>query len=119
MLFTLHHRNPVRTAEQKSLRSVGDKAGFHFNRIVPKRIAFLCFLSTKVELMVSTQKKTLRYVTIRLKSGNRPIRNVIQYVPYRKKTSVNRESGTICVSICVFQKYYCIMIDFIMLYMSS
>ena len=36
------------------------KAGFHFIRIVPKRIVFLCFLSTRVELM-------FRYVTIRLK----------------------------------------------------
>jgi hypothetical protein len=31
----------------------------HFNRIVPKRSVFLCFLSTRVELMTSTQKKML------------------------------------------------------------
>ena len=43
------------------------KAVFHFNRIVPKRSVFLCFLSDSVELMTLTQKKMLRYVTIRLK----------------------------------------------------
>ena len=40
------------------------KAGFHFNRIVPKRIVFLCFLSTRVELMFRHKRKyygTLRY----------------------------------------------------------
>ena len=44
------------------------------------------------------------------------IRKVIRYVPYRKKPSVNSESGTLCVSICMFLKYYCIVLDFIMLY---
>jgi hypothetical protein len=43
------------------------KPVFHFNRIVPKRSVFLCFLSASVELMTSTQKKMLRHVTIRLK----------------------------------------------------
>ena len=41
------------------------KPVFHFNRIVAKRSVFLCFLSTRVELMTSTQKKMLRYVTLR------------------------------------------------------
>jgi hypothetical protein len=40
------------------------KPVFHFNRIVAKRSVFLCFLTTRVELMTSTQKKMLRYVTI-------------------------------------------------------
>ena len=40
---------------------------FHFNCIGPKRIVFLCFLSTRMELMTSTKKKILRYVTIQLK----------------------------------------------------
>ena len=43
------------------------KAVLHFNRIVPKRSVFLFFLSDSVELMTLTQKKMLRYVTIRLK----------------------------------------------------
>jgi hypothetical protein len=43
------------------------KPVFHFNRIVAKRSVFLCFLTTRVELMTSTQKTMLRYVTIRLK----------------------------------------------------
>jgi hypothetical protein len=43
------------------------KPVFHFNRIVAKRSVFLCFLTIRVELMTSTQKKMLRYVTIRLK----------------------------------------------------
>jgi hypothetical protein len=30
------------------------KPVFHFNRIVPKRSVFLCFLSGSVELMTST-----------------------------------------------------------------
>ena len=47
--------------------ATGLKAVFHFNRIVPKRSVFLCFLSDSVELMTLTQKKMLRYVTIRLK----------------------------------------------------
>ena len=37
---------------------------FHFNRIVPKRIVFLCFLSTRVELMFRHKRKyygMLRY----------------------------------------------------------
>jgi hypothetical protein len=36
------------------------KAIFHFNRIIPKRSVFLCFLSDSVELMTLTQKKMLR-----------------------------------------------------------
>jgi hypothetical protein len=44
----------------------GLKLVFHFNRIAPKRNVFLCFLTTRVEQMTSTQKKMLRYVTIRL-----------------------------------------------------
>ena len=43
------------------------KEALHFNRIVPKYSVFLCFLSGSVELMTSTQKKILRYVTIQLK----------------------------------------------------
>jgi hypothetical protein len=35
------------------------KPVFHFNRIVPKRSVFLCFLSGSVELMTSTQKRML------------------------------------------------------------
>jgi hypothetical protein len=51
------------------------KLVFHFNRIVLKRSVFLCFLTTRVELMTSTQKKMLRYVTIRLKwkTGFKPV----------------------------------------------
>ena len=40
---------------------------FHFCSIVPKRSVILCFLSGSVELMTSTRKKMLWYVTIRLK----------------------------------------------------
>ena len=40
---------------------------FHFCSIVPKRSVILCFLSGSVELMTSTRKKILWYVTIRLK----------------------------------------------------
>jgi hypothetical protein len=59
------------------------KPVFHFNRIVAKRSVFLCFLSTRVELMTSTQKKMLRYVTIRLKwkTGLKAVFSRI--VPYR------------------------------------
>ena len=45
------------------------KPVFHFNRIVAKRSVFLCFLSTRVELMTSTQKKMPRYVTIEVENG--------------------------------------------------
>jgi trehalose-6-phosphate synthase len=45
------------------------KPVFHFNRIVAKRSVFLCFLTTRVELMTSTQKKMLRYVTVEVKTG--------------------------------------------------
>ena len=43
------------------------KPVFHFTRIVAKRSVFLCFTSTRAELMILTQKEMLRYVTIRLK----------------------------------------------------
>jgi hypothetical protein len=52
----------VRLKWKTSLKPV-----FHFDRIVAKRSVFLCFLTTREELMTSTQKKMLRYVTIRLK----------------------------------------------------
>ena len=39
----------------------------HFTRIVAKRSVLLCFMSTRIELMIWTQKKMLRYATIRLK----------------------------------------------------
>ena len=57
------------------------KGRFHFNRIVPKRSVFLCFLSDSVELMTLTQKKMLRYtyVTIRLKWKTGLIRSM-QYL---------------------------------------
>jgi hypothetical protein len=55
--------------EKKYLQRIDTflKPVFHFNRIVAKRSVFLCFLTTRAELMTSTQKKMLRYVTIRLK----------------------------------------------------
>ena len=57
----LHHCNKNTWCIYKlKLKSV-----FHFNRIVLKRIVFLCFLSTRVVLMTSTQKKILRYGTLR------------------------------------------------------
>jgi hypothetical protein len=55
-------RNELPNFETNFLKPV-----FHFNCIVAKRSVFLCFLTTRVELMTSTQKKMLRYVTIRLK----------------------------------------------------
>jgi hypothetical protein len=42
------------------------KPVFHLNRIVAKRSVFLCFLTTRVELMTSTQKKMLRFNFVRL-----------------------------------------------------
>ena len=66
--FWAYHRNfcvsgvPICCSYRIMLKPV-----FHFNRIVPKRGVFLCFLTTRVELMTLTQKKMLRYVTIRLK----------------------------------------------------
>ena len=44
------------------------KPVFHFNRIVAKRSVFLCFLTTRVELMTWKQKKMLRYVTIEVEN---------------------------------------------------
>ena len=42
---------------------------FYFNRIVPKRSVFLCFLSGSVQLVMTlTQKKMLRYVTIEVEN---------------------------------------------------
>ena len=46
------------------------KPVFHFTLIVAKRSVFLCFTSTRAELMILTQKEMLRYVTIRLKVEN-------------------------------------------------
>ena len=43
------------------------KVVFHFNRIILKSSVFLGFLSGSVELMTSTQKKMLRYVTITIR----------------------------------------------------
>ena len=43
------------------------KPVFHFTPIVAKRSVFLCSMSTGAELMILTQKKMLRYATIRLK----------------------------------------------------
>jgi hypothetical protein len=63
LLFFIHPvEHSIDTGHVGRLKPV-----FHFNRIVPKRSVFLCFLTTRVELMTSTQKKMLRYVTIRLK----------------------------------------------------
>ena len=49
------------------LRHRGIKAVFHFTRIIAKHSVVLCSMSTRVELMILTQKKMLRYATIRLK----------------------------------------------------
>jgi hypothetical protein len=57
------------------------KAVFHFNRIVPKRSVCLYFLSNEVDLMTSTQKKMLRYVTIRYAwSGKRHLGMTCSYL---------------------------------------
>ena len=61
------HFGTVSTNLTKYVSLASIKPVFHFNRIVAKRRVFLCFLTTRVELMTSTQKKMLRYVTIRLK----------------------------------------------------
>ena len=42
------------------------KPVFHFNRIVAKRTVFHCFVNTQADLMIWTQKNTLRFATIRL-----------------------------------------------------
>ena len=47
-------------------RFVFVKPVFHFNRIVAKRTVFHCFVNTQAELMIWTQKNTLRFATIRL-----------------------------------------------------
>ena len=51
---------PPYNAKAKCSVIAAIKPVFHFNRIVPKRSVFLCFLTTRVELMTSTQKKMLR-----------------------------------------------------------
>jgi hypothetical protein len=61
------------------------KLVFHFNRIVAKRSVFLCFLTTRVELMTSTQKRMLRYVTIRLK-WKTGFKDGFPFQPYRNVT---------------------------------
>ena len=45
------------------------KPVFHFNRIGPKRSVFRCFLSGSLELITSTQKKMLWFVTIEVETG--------------------------------------------------
>ena len=67
-LYISEVRNNVMNVHTNELLHVTFKPVFHFNRIVPKPImVFLCFLSIRVELMTSKQRKILRYLTIRLK----------------------------------------------------
>jgi hypothetical protein len=81
------------------------KAVFYFNRIAPKRSRFLCFLHehacTRMELMTSKQTKMLRYFTIRLNCGNRPL--VSSIVTWLLADCNNRNALTLVYSqLCNF-----------------
>ncbi len=76
-LYISEVRNNIMNVHTNELLHVNFKPVFHFNRIVPKPImVFLCFLSIRVELMTSKQRKILGYLTIRL---NRKI-SFISYI---------------------------------------
>ena len=67
-LYITEVRNNVMNVDTNELLHVTFKPVFHFNRIVPKPImVYLCFLSIRVELMTSKQRKILGYLTIQLK----------------------------------------------------